>query len=49
MNVPALGECTLRRDIAGSRFTAGSEIQVTLISALKIHCNILLLADCYTR
>ena len=28
MNVPTLGERTLRRDIADSKLTTGSEIQV---------------------
>ena len=34
MNVPALGERTLRRDIADSKFTTGSEIQVITFTSV---------------
>ena len=30
MNVPSLSERTIRRDIAGGKFTVGPEIQVSI-------------------
>ena len=34
MNIPALSERTLRRDIASGEFTTGPEIQVWLVSEI---------------
>ena len=36
MNVPALSDCSLRRDIASSDFTTGPEIQVCSFSIVLV-------------